>query len=148
MAKFSNAVVQTVPEEEIPEVIEFLDAQTRLESFKSRNSKLMKELEELLGEYNRTLENADKTVRERGVNCGPWIQLSPTVTYDGAKLYNAVGREDFVLLGGVVRQVSEYGVDKAALEAAIASGKIPAPIVESVRKVGRKYKSIPKGELP
>jgi hypothetical protein len=74
--------------------------------------------------------------------------LTPTVKYDGEKLYSAVGREDFVRLGGIVRQVNEYVIDKGTIEAAIAGNRLPQQIVDLVRTVGRKYKSIPKVELP
>lgn len=142
------AKIETVDEEEIPEVIEFLDARTGLEEFKAKNEKLMKQLHHHIDKYNTALEAADKAVRGKEVNCGPWQQLSPSVTYDGEKLYSAVGREDFVRLGGIVRQVNEYHIEKGTIEAAIAQGNLPKQIVSIVRKVGRKYKSIPKASLP
>jgi hypothetical protein len=140
--------IKSVPEEDIPEVIDFLDAQTRLEEFRARNPQLMDEYEALLNDYNTAREAADKAVRGREVNCGPWQQLTPTVTYSGEKLYSAVGREDFVRLGGIVRTVTEYVIDKDAIEAAISANKMPKEVVEVVRHVMRKYKQIPKGQLP
>jgi len=140
--------IEEVPLEAIPEVLDFLDAHENLESFKAQNAPLFEQLSILMETYNAALENADKAVRAKGVNCGPWEQLTPTVKYDGEKLYSAVGREDFVRLGGVVRQVNEYVIDKGTIEAAIAANRLPAQIVDLVRTVGRKYKSIPKGQLP
>jgi hypothetical protein len=134
--------------DDIPEVIEFLDAQTRLEEFKAKNPQLIAELEGLIDAYNTTKQAADKAVRSKGINCGPWKQLTPTVAYDGEKLYSAVGRADFIQLGGVVRQTSEYVIDKSTLEAAIAGGRVPVQVVEVVRKVTRKYTTIPEGKLP
>jgi len=134
--------------EDIPEVLDFLNAHTLFEEFKAKNEKLMAELYSLADNYNTTLQAADKAVRGQGVNCGPWEQLTPTVKYDGEKLYSAVGREDFVRLGGIVRQVNEYVIDKGTIEAAIAGNRLPQQIVDLVRTVGRKYKSIPKVELP
>lgn len=140
--------IKSVEVDDIPEVIEFLDAQMRYEEFKAKNPKMMKQLEGLIEDYNTALQAADKAVRAEGVNCGPWQQLTPSVTFDAEKLYSAVGREDFVRLGGIVRQVNEYVIDKNTIQAAIAGGKLPTQIVEIVRKVGRKYKTIPKPELP
>ncbi len=140
--------IEEVSLDAIPEVLQFLDANERLEEFKARNPELLGTLNILIEDYNTALENADKAVRAKGVNCGPWEQLTPTVKYDGEKLYSAVGREDFVRLGGVVRQVNEYVIDKGTIEAAIAANRLPQQIVELVRTVGRKYKSIPKGQLP
>lgn len=140
--------IKEVDVEEIPEVLEFLDAQTEYEAFKAKNRKIIKELEGLIENYNTTREAADKAVRGSGVSCGPWEQLTPTVKYDGEKLYSAVGREDFVRLGGVVRQVNDYVIDKGTIESAIAANRVPQQIVDIVRSVSRKYKSIPKPELP
>lgn len=140
--------IKEVDVEEIPEVIEFLDAQTNYEEFKAKNKKIFDKLEELLEVFTVTREAADKAVRAAGVSCGPWEQLTPTVTYDGEKLYSAVGREDFVRLGGVVRQINEYVIDKGTIESAIAANRIPQQIVDLVRTVGRKYKKVPKPELP
>lgn len=140
--------IKEVDVEEIPEVLEFLDAQTEYEGFKAKNRKLIKELEGLIENYITTKEAADKAVRATGMSCGPWEQLTPTVKYDGERLYSAVGREDFVRLGGVVRQINEYVIDKGTIEAAIAANKVPQQIVDIVRTVTRKYKSIPNPELP
>jgi hypothetical protein len=140
--------IEEVPVHEIPEVLEFLDANERLEEFKARNPELLSQLAILIEDYNNAMENADKAVRAKGVNCGPWEQLTPSVKYDGEKLYSAVGREDFVRLGGVVRQINDYVIDKGVIEAAISANRLPQQIVELVRTVGRKYKSLPKGQLP
>lgn len=140
--------IQEVSIEEVPEVLEFMDAQTRLEEFRARQPQLMAEFEHLIAEYNTAREAADLAVRQRGVNCGPWKQLSPQVKYDAEKLYSAVGREDFVRLGGIVRTTTEYVIDRATIEAAIAANRVPQQIIDLVRTVTRKYGSVPKGELP
>jgi len=137
-----------VPVDEIPEVIEFLDAQVRLEEFKARHPDLLNELEDLVEDYNQKLQAAEKVVRGKEVNCGPFTQLTPAITYDAERLYNAIGREEFIRLGGIIRQVPEYVIDGKTVEAAILGRRIPKEVAEVVKKTTRKYTVIKKAVIP
>ena len=133
---------------EIPEVLDYMDARERLETFRLTHAKVMEEYAGLCDQYNTTLQAADKAVRERRVSCGPFEQLSPMVKVHGDRLYNAVGRVEFLKLGGTITTVPTYAIDRKIFEAAVARKAVPDEIVPLVREVIVKYKTIPKAVLP
>jgi hypothetical protein len=137
-----------VPVEEIPEVLEFMDAKEELESFYARNRKYAQEERALLDQYNTKLEAADKVVRDRKVTCGPFKQLSPQVKIHAEKLYNAIGRQEFIKAGGIIGTKPTYDMDKKTFEAAVARNAIPEELVPVVKEVNAKFSVIPKAVLP
>lgn len=133
--------------EMLPEVQQFLEAEKELTQFKENHREFYEELQELLLFYNRALEMAEKAVRAKGINCGPFVMISkPRVSYDAEKVFEELGAEFFFRHGGTTIQVTEYRVDKARLEAAWAANKIPKD--SDIRKVVYPYKKIKPAELP
>jgi hypothetical protein len=130
-----KAIVTKAPEE-IPEVMEFLDAKAALEEFKADHVGVFTELGHLVERYNATLEQAAQVARAQEVKVGPFDAYQVKVTYDSTALYNAVGRDVFLLVGGAINTETTYSVDKGRLEAAIASpnSKITEEVVKTVRK--------------
>lgn len=122
--------------EEIPEVLEFLDAQAALEEFKAEHPKIFEEFGHLVDRYNTTLEQAEKNARAQEVKIGPFDAYQVKVSYDAGALYNAIGRDLFLQVGGIINNKTVYDVDKGRLEAAITSPntKIPEEVVKAVRK--------------
>lgn len=130
-----KAIVTKEPEA-IPEVMEFLDAKAALEEFKAEHPKVFEELGHLVDRYNTTREQAEKAARAAEVKCGPFDAYQVTVKYDANALYNAIGRDLFLQVGGTISQKTVYDVDKGRLEAAITSPntKLTDEVVKSVRK--------------
>lgn len=133
MAKKQVATV--VDPVDIPEVVDFLDAQDAIKSFREENEDFFTELGQLVEKYNTTRQAADAVVRQKQVTCGPWDLYTFTIKYDAETLYNALGRDMFLMVGGEIKTKTEYSIDKARLEAAAAQGKVSKDIFESVRKV-------------
>ncbi len=124
---------KTVDPEEIPEVMEFMAAQQAIEEFKDAHRNVFEVLETLVERYNTTLEQADKACRGQRITSGPFDLYQVTTKYNAEALYNAIGREEFLKLGGSVGTKATYDVDKGKLEAAIAQNKIDPNIVQSIR---------------
>jgi hypothetical protein len=136
--------------EEIPEVLEFLDAKAAVEEFKEEHPKVFEEFAHLVDRYNTTLEQADKAARAQEVKIGPFDAYQVKVQYDASALYNAIGRDLFLQVGGIINTETVYGLDKGRLEAAITSpnSKIPEEVVKSVRKESVVYHTPPKLVIP
>ena len=125
---------------EIPEVLDFMNAKEELDAFKLRHEQVFEELTQLSETYNQTLQAADKKVRGLDISCGPFDRYQVAIKYDSEKLYNAIGRTEFMKIGGVVKTVAEYVIDKKSIEAAIARNQLPQEVVDVVRKVEPRYK--------
>jgi hypothetical protein len=134
--------------EDVPEVMEFLDAKAELESFCAQNSRVMQQYAALCEQYNTTREAADQKVRQLNVECGPFEQLTPQVKIHAEQLFNSIGRAEFIKAGGVVGTKSTYDMDKKTFEAALARGAIPPELEAVVKETIPKYKVIPKAVLP
>lgn len=131
---------KTLPENAIPEVASFLEAQTRIQRLKEAYPEIFEQLEQLKDDYNAKLEAADKAVRAKQVSCGPFQLSSVAVKYDANKLYEEVGRDRFLEIGGMMKTVQVYEVDRARLEANIASGTLSKQVVDEVRDISPRYK--------
>lgn len=138
----------TVDIGEIPEVIEFVDAQEALQEFKQEHAAVFETLAQLTERYNASLEQADKVCRARQVSCGPFDLYQFSTKYDAEALYNAVGRDKFLELGGKIDTVTAFSVDKGKLEACIAQRKIESDVVDRVRKETPNYHKPEKVQLP
>ncbi len=132
MAK--KAPAQSVDPAEIPEVVEFMDAQRAIQEFKEMHADVFKDLDGLVERHNTALEQADKVCRARQVSCGPFDLYQFTTKYDAEALFNAVGRDTFLEIGGKLETVTKYEVDKGKLEACIAQKKVDKEVAERVRK--------------
>ena len=127
-------IAPTLGPEEVPEVIEFLDAQEALQAFKEEHAAVFAEFGALAERYNAALENADKACRGREISCGPMQLYQFSTKYDAEALYNAVGRDKFLEMGGRISTKTAYDVDKGRLEVVIAQNKLPKDTVDQVRK--------------
>ena len=134
-------MAKRVEPDEIPEVQEYMDAKAMLDAYIHHNQSVFEQYRELAENVNRARESADKVVRAKEVSCGPWDIYQTQTTYDANVLYEALGREGFMRVGGKVQMQAAYEVDKAKVEAAIARGEIPPELVSSVKKESPRYKA-------
>jgi hypothetical protein len=132
--------MKTMAESSIPEVARFVEAQEKINRLKEAYPEIFEQFEALKDEYNSSLEAADKAVRSRGVSCGPFSLMNTATKYDPAKLYEEVGRDNFLRFGGVEKTVTVFELDKARFEAAVAAGEIPAAVLSDVKAVTPRYK--------
>lgn len=141
-------VAPQVPETSIPEVVEFISAKDTLEAFKDSHVEVFEEWAGLVEKYNTAMQNADKAVRAREVTCGPWVCAHFTTKYDAETLYNHLGRDKFLEVGGRIEAKTVYEVDKGRIEASIAQGKIANDTVDSIRKISPTYHAPKPAAIP
>lgn len=138
--------VKSVPVAEVPEVVDFLHAQDALAEFQEEHAEVFAAFRGLTEAYNSKLEAAEQAVRARQVKCGPFELKHFATKYDALALYNAVGRDTFLALGGKIGTETTYDIDKGRLDANIAQNKLAADVVEVVRKETPTY-TVPKKAL-
>jgi hypothetical protein len=129
-----------VPEDQIPAVKHLLEVKKKLDDLKEGYPEVFERLGELAQDYNQALEAAEKVVRGQQVSCGPFNLFQWRTTYDAEKLYEELGKDEFLKVGGKIQTVTTYDLDKAKLEAHITSGTIPNEVVDVVKKTTPSYK--------
>jgi len=125
----------------IPEVAAFLEAEQRLRQYRAQHSQVFKPYAALLEDYNQKREAADKVVRGQGISCGPWDWYSSQTKYNAQALFEALGRDKFLKVGGIMKTVTAYDLDEQKVEGAIARGEISEPVVGTFKAIIKKYKS-------
>ena len=124
--------------EEVPEVMAFEQAKTMLEAFKAQNPTLMNQLQQLVEHYNQTREAADKAVRGLGVGCGDFDLYQHAEKADAEKLLNALGRDQFISVGGSITTRKTAKISAKSVHTAAARGLITQDLQEEVvTKEGR-----------
>lgn len=151
MPKIKSQVAKpgpVVPVAEVPEVQKAMDLKFEIDALKGEFPEAFMRLQDLVDRYNAAVEEAEKVVRSRGITCGPFVNSTATMKYDGQKMYDELGEDMFLQVGGSVEKVSNYKVDKDKLEAAITSGKVPEETLEHFRTLSRSYRIPPKALVP
>lgn len=128
-----------VPVGEIEEVQEFVDLEQEIAHLKAENPEIFMQLADLVDRRNTALERAEKIVRAKGITCGPFENYTAVAKYDAQKMYDELGHDMFLKVGGKIGQVTQYSVDKAQLELSLAQNKIPGECVEQFRSVQKNY---------
>lgn len=146
--KAQGAATQTVPVEEVPEVAAFHDVKERLNAFKQANPQFFEFLGGILEEYNDKLEAAEKVVRQRGIRCGDFDLYQWTEKVNAEQLYQSMGYEGFMSVGGKMSTVTVYEADKDRVRGFIVSGKIPPAVAEAVFKSEPRFHKPDKARLP
>lgn len=132
----------------IPEVEDFLTAKKALEELEEQHEDTFGRYRELVAEYNRTLEQADKAVRAQGISVGPFIRSHVVTKIDADKLYDLVGRDEFLRLGGKLETVVQYSIDKTKFMSLSSSNQIPKDLIEAVVTEAPNYKTPKPVKLP
>lgn len=131
MAKSKGKKDNSMPVSEIPEVQAFEEVKRRLEAFKEANPEFFKFLSELSEEFNNKLEAATMATKSKQVSCGDFVLYQWATSYNAELLYQALGHEKFLSVGGMVKTVTDYSVDKARIQSSINSGVVPKDIAEA-----------------
>ncbi len=134
------ANVKKVEPIDIPEVVEFINADERLKEFRQEYDDVFQQYDAIVTDRNDKLEAAEKIVRAHEVSCGPFDLYSHQTKYDAQAFYDAVGREEFLKLGGNIQTVPKYDIDKKTFEAMVAQKKVAPSVVEVVVTVSPRYK--------
>ena len=126
---------------DIPEVEAFVDAEDMLREFEQTHANIIATRSTLVENRNQKREAADKAVRAKEVSCGPWDIYQTQTKFNAEALYNAMGKDGFMKVGGRLQTKTAYDVDKAKVAAAIARGEIPTDVAEVVVTVSPRYHS-------
>lgn len=140
----ATAKAKRIPISEIQEVQDYIDLKQEIDALKAENPDVFMRLADLIDRYNAALELAANKVRTLEVSCGPFDNYAVSVKYDPEKMQDELGEELFLACGGSSGLVRQYKADPNIVEAAIASGKIPAACVGEFRKISRNYHVPPK----
>lgn len=116
----------------IPEVAAYRETKDMIDMFRQRHSHIFEAYDNLLEDLAQKREAADKIVRAKQVSCDDWDLYQFQTKIHPDKLYNALGMDGFLRVGGSTSVQTIYDVDKAKLEAAIARGEVPAEVANEV----------------
>lgn len=125
---------------EIQEVAELMSIKAEIDRFKMNHEAIFQEYSELTERYNSALEAAEKAVRAKGITCGPFINYSTRMTIDADKMYDEIGKEDFLKYGGRIVERTVYEIDNERVTRHIEAGDIPAEAAKEFMKVSRNYR--------
>lgn len=128
-----------ISSDEIYQVREFEEALAQLENYKKKHAQVFHNYNEMIEEANQKRQVADKIVRSKGVSCGPWRLYNQTTNYDPVKLYEMMGREDFLKVGGQLKTITEYDLDKSLVSAAISQQLIPKKVADQITTKTLRY---------
>lgn len=143
-----NKNAERLAPSQVPEVLDFMEAQDRLDEFKKKHADILVELDAIAEDYNQKLEAADKAVRARAATCGPFENYQTVTSYDAKALFELLGKEKFIQVGGKLGTETTYNVDKARIEASISKNLIPADVIERFKKESPRYHKPEKIILP
>lgn len=148
MAKEKKKKFNEVSAEEVPEVANFEKVQEEYRAFRATNPQFFEYLEQLAERYNTALEAADKAVRSKQVSAGDFVLYQFATKFNPDILFQGMGHDKALAVGGIASTRTVYEVDKARVESAIASGAIPPAIADQVRKMEPRFNKPNKLELP
>lgn len=126
----------------------FLEAKDRLNAFREMHQEVFDQLDEILEEYNRALEDAEKEVRSKGESDGPFVVSGQQTSLDVDKLYDWMGHENFLMIGGTISVRQVLGMDMKRFESFVAAGVVPKEVLEECYQVKPRFRAPKKVELP
>lgn len=127
--------IETPHEEQLTEEVdEFLQARERYFRWQKQYPQAYSELLELQSDYNATRDAAEKILRAHGKSEGPFQIKSSRLSYDAEKLYDEVGKEVFLALGGEISTNVSFKIDSTTLQSKIAAKKVDPAVIESISK--------------
>jgi hypothetical protein len=120
--------------EEIPEVAAFEEVKQRMQQVRDTNAEFFAGFEALAEEYNEKLNAAVRATKSREVSCGDFILYQFGTGYDWEVLYQSLGHQGFLDVGGKVSQIASYDGNKQRFEAAHKSGQVSDEVYNRVVK--------------
>jgi hypothetical protein len=110
----------------------YLESRHSLDTFMEQHGEIFNVLHEIIEDVNTKRQAADKAVRAAGVSCGPWNIGQTQTVYNADALYEGLGRDGFLAVGGKLSTKTVVSVDKNKVNAAVTRGDIPKPLAEHV----------------
>lgn len=129
----------TVAVETIPEVKQYEDAKEMIEEFVRNNPKVFETYQMLQEDLKQKREAADKIIRAKGVSVSDWELYQYQTKVDAEAMFNALGLESFLRLGGSTTTKTVYDADKSKVEAAIARKEISEELAKTILVKSPRY---------
>lgn len=148
LKKTASAKPTTLEPQQVQHVLEFVEVSKLLDEYKEQHAAVFDGFNTLAEEYNQKLEAAEKTCRSQNISCGPFELYQVSTSYDAKTLFEILGREKFILVGGKISTQTIYEVDKARIEVSIDQKAIAPELIDHFRNVSPKYHKPKKIELP
>jgi len=133
----SAPTIEGVAPSKIPAVKAFMKALDAIRELEEQYPDAFEKFRALAAVHNLCGEAASKVVRslctaERGVTTGPWDLYQYRPKYDAAVLYEAVGRQKFVAMGGIIASPETRDIDKERFVALVAAETVPPELAARV----------------
>jgi hypothetical protein len=129
--------ILTVRASSVAEVRAFLVCQRELEALKKKHAAACAALAAFAPDYNAKLEAAHAAVKGRRVKCGPFDLYGWHPTRTPQALADAVGREAFVALGGVIGE--SFDIEPAIFDALVIDEKVSPSLAAAVVRYAPKF---------
>lgn len=113
----------------------------KIRAFESEHADVFSEYYRLTTELEAKRKVADAAIRATDASFGPWERFSEKKSYDVPRLFDLIGEEKFLELGGTVDKAVVYNFDREALELNIAARKIPKSVVAEITTVTPNYRA-------
>lgn len=110
------------------------------------NREIIENYHKLLDERDQKLQVAEAAVRATDATCGPFIRTHATTKWLPAALYDRLGQQKFLAIGGKIGTETVYSITKEQAELALASKVIKEEMLPDVRKISPTYR-VPKPKL-
>jgi hypothetical protein len=124
----------------VEEVMMLLSVERELRELIASNPEFYEKFSKLAIQRNELLISAEQRVRNMGVTCGPFVKLSESTKINAEKLFEELGEEQFLNLGGYTEKVIDYKVDRTRVLAYHESGMIPAEVSKACIRLELRYK--------
>ena len=134
--------------EEVPEVQAFEAVKERLRAFREANPQFFEFLDPMMEAYNDAHEAAEKAVRAQQISCGDFRLYQFQTKFNPDKLYDALGNDTFLAVGGKNSTVVVRSLDKARIESALKSGAISEEVAEQFVTKSPRFKKPEKANIP
>lgn len=150
--KPGRKLIPTSPELDEPEleaikaIKSYETTERKISLFESENGEVFKTYDAMLDELERKRQVADAKIRATDATFGPWERFSEQKNYDTTALYDLIGKERFLALGGTVTEMPVIELERDKLELAIAEKEISKSVVSAILKITPKYRA-PKPRL-
>jgi hypothetical protein len=141
-------VLNPKPVEEIPEVAAFEEVRERMKAVRDANAQFFSELDSLAEEYNDKRAAAIRATKAQEVSSGCIVMYQWSTKYDAEVLYQSLGHQGFLNVGGKVSQVADYSIDKARFESAHKSGQINDEVYNRVVTKSPRFKKPDEVHIP
>ena len=148
MASKKEAPARKLPVEQLTEVAEFESVKAELAAFRAANPQFFEYLDPLLERYNDKLQAAVKATAEKQVSCGDFDLYQWVEGVDAEQLYQSLGYEGFMAVGGKITTQSVYTAEKMRVKSAIAAGKIPKDVADVSYKRSPRFHKPEPARLP